>query len=129
MTIEDNKKIAIRWYEAANKSMDLNQWDALVDEFVAPDYVDHILTSGDVIQGPDGVKQMMRQILSDNSDFQVTIESITAEADRVVVHTRITGHNALTGKPWSFHAVSISRMAGGKFAEDWEWYGLDEIKA
>ena len=100
---------------------------AVVDELVAQDYVAHDPTQTEPIQGRDGFKQWVGMYHSAFEDATVTIDDQIAEGDQVV--TRWTGRGthtgelmgiAPTGKEVTVSGMTISRLAGGKIAEEWE---------
>jgi steroid delta-isomerase-like uncharacterized protein len=125
MSTEDNKALIRRFYEEVFNKKNL----AAIDEFFAPDHVDHTLPPGLPV-GPEGTKQAIAMTLSGFPDLRVTIEDMIAEGDKVV--TRFTTHGTQqgalggippTGKHVAVSTIEITRMAGGKIAEDW---GLDD---
>jgi steroid delta-isomerase-like uncharacterized protein len=100
---------------------------ALVDELVAQDYVGHDPTQPESIRGRDGFKQFVGMYQSAFEDAAITIDDQIAEGDNVV--TRWTGRGthtgelmgiAPTGKEVTVSGITISRLAGGKVAEEWE---------
>jgi predicted ester cyclase len=105
MSLEENKAIIRRWFEAENKK-DL----ALLDEFVASDFVDHTHQ----LQGREAYKQFVASIGKGFPDFHETIKDIIAEGDKVWVYFDITGTHtgdwmglAPTGKKISANIVEI----------------------
>jgi len=100
---------------------------AIVDELVASDYVGHDSTQPKPIRGRDGFKQFVGMYQAAFDDALVTIDDQIAEGDQVV--TRWTGRGthtgelmgiAPTGKEVTVSGITISRLAGGKIAEEWE---------
>ena len=117
MSLEENKAIVRRFIEAYNK-----QNIDSIDEFVAPDYVDHT----NHIQGLEGLKQTMNMGLMGVPDWHEVIEDIIAEGDKVWVSLSYTGTHtgemfgiAPTGKKITTTAVDIYRIVNGKLAEYW----------
>ena len=117
MSLEENKAIVRRFIEAYNKQ----NLDSL-DEFVAPDYVDH----ANQIRGLDGLKQIMNMGLKGVPDWHETIEDIIAEGDKVWVRLAYTGTHTgemfgitPTGNKITATAVDIYRIVNGKLAEYW----------
>lgn len=109
MSLEENKTLFRKVNEAINKK-DLT----VLDEFMAPDYVDHT----NQLQGREGVKQFYTQVFKDFPDFHRTIEDIIAEDDKVWVCFKITG-TAISGKKMDLTTVGIFRIVNGKAAEGW----------
>ena len=117
MSLEENKAVVRRFYEAANKH-DVD----LVAEFVAPDYVDYT----NKIEGVEGVKQFGNMLIKGFPDIHWTIEDIVAEEDKVWVRTTITGTHRgeycgvpPTGKDITIRCVDILRIVDGKIVEAW----------
>ena len=119
--LEENKALVFRFVdEMLNK-----QNPAVIDELVAPDFVDHDAPA-DQDPGPAGVQRTLRNVQSSLIDFQVHTEDVIAEGDRVVTkHTAEATHVgpflgfAPTGKRLRWTAISIYRIAEGKIAERW----------
>ena len=125
MSTEENKTLIRRFYEEVFNRRNL----AALDDFYAPDHVDHTLPPGLPVS-PQGTKQAIATMLAGFPDLQVTIEDMIAEGDKVV--TSFTTHGtqqgtlggiAPTGKQVAVSTIVITRIAGGKIAEDW---GLDD---
>jgi predicted ester cyclase len=117
MSLEENKAIVRGFIEAYNK----RNIDSL-DEFVAPDYVDHTNN----IQGLEGLKQLMNMGLIGVPDWHETIEDIIAEGDKVWVSLAYMGTHTgemfgitPTGNKITTTAVDIYRIVNGKLAEYW----------
>ena len=118
MSLEENKAIVRRWFEAENKK-DL----ALLDEFVAADFVDHTHQ----LKGRKEYKQFAASFGKGFPDFHETIRDIIAEGEKVWVFFEFTGTHtgewmglAPTGKKIKASVVEIFRIVDGKVAEEWE---------
>ena len=116
MSLEENKAVVRRFIEAYN-----NRNLGLIDDFVAPDYVDHTNKVG-----REGLKQLFAMGLNAFPDWHETIEDIIAEGDKVWVRLAYTGTHkggfmglAPTGKKITSKAVDIYRIVNGKLAEYW----------
>jgi len=125
MSLEENKAIIRSLFEALNK-----QNLALLDEFYAPDYVNHTLQ----LRGLESLKHFESMIYNAFADWQETIEDIIAEGDKVWVRYKVTGTHtgefrglAPTGKKITSTSVSIYRMVDGKIAEGWHVYDFLEV--
>ncbi len=97
----------------------------LLDEFYAPDYVNHTLQ----LRGLESLKQFESMIYNASADWKETIEDIIAEGDKVAIRYKVTGTHtgeyrglAPTGKKVTFTSVSIYRIVDGKIAEGWHVY-------
>jgi len=117
MSLEENKAIVRRLNEAYNKAN-----TDLLDDLVAPDYVDHT----NKIQGLESLKQLMKLGHKGVPDWHETIEDIIAEGDKVWILITYTGTHtgefmglAPTGKKIKTMAVDIYRIVNGKLAEYW----------
>jgi predicted ester cyclase len=118
MSLEENKAIVRGFIEAYNKrNLDL------IDNFVAPDYVDHTRPQ---IRGLASLKQLINMGLKGVPDWHETIEDIIAEGDKVWVRLAYTGTHtgemfglAPTGKKITATSVDIYRIVNGKLAEYW----------
>ena len=117
----DNKQIARR--------LATEPWTGnfdVIDEVVADDYVGHDPAMPEPTRGPEGVKQFYSQFLAAYPDASMTIEEQIADGDYVA--TRWTGRGTqkgdlmgipATGKQVTVTGITISRIAGGKIAEEW----------
>jgi len=123
MSLEENKGIVRKWFEATNE-----QNLSLYDDLVATDFVDHTRQ----IQGLENVKQFVTMVFKAFPDFHAEIEDIIAEGDKVWVRVKITMTHALeyrgiapTGKKITETSVSINRIVDGKIVE--QWYVTDDM--
>jgi len=124
MSVEDNKAIARRVYEAFSQAVSTGNW-ATLDAVLAADAIDHNPVPG---QGPglEGVKQVFAVFAAGFPDLHFTVEDMIAEGDKVV--SRLTMHGthrgdfqgiAPTGKSITQTGIDILRLAGGKVIERW----------
>jgi steroid delta-isomerase-like uncharacterized protein len=121
--VSANKEIVRRLVDGVWRDRNL----AIVDELVAQDYVGHDPTQPEPIQGRDGFKQYVGMYQSAFHDATVTIDAQIAEGDMVV--TRWTGRGthtgelmgvSPTGKEVTVSGITVTRLADGKIAEEWE---------
>lgn len=118
---EENKALTRRQLEEVfNK----HNPDA-VDEFFAPDYVNHNAPPG-LPGGRDGLKALVAMYLGAFPDLKVTSDFQLAEGDKVVMRWTATGTHSgelmgipPTGKRTKTTGISIARVAGGKIVEEW----------
>jgi len=114
MSLEKNKDIVRKMYEAVNKrKLDL------LGEFIAPDYIDHT----EHLRSLEEVKKFLSTLIK-SLDFQITIEDIIAEGDKVWVRYTLTGTHigdffglAPTGKKFTESVVYIFRIVNFKIVE------------
>lgn len=133
MSTQENKALIGRLMEEANNKGNLD----VVNELVAPDYVLHTPTSptGEV-RGPEGYKQLIGMQRSAAPDLVFMVEDQIAEGEKVVTRYSAIGTHrgefmgsAPTGKRVSTTGIVVSRIAGGKIAEEWlEWDVLGLIQ-
>ena len=121
MSAEENKAIARRGYEAINQ----NNLDAL-DEVVASDITDHDPAPGQA-PGLEGVKQWFSSMHTAFPDFQMNVEDMIAEGDKVVARVSLSGTHQgefmgidPTGNRVTITGIDILRInAEGKIVEHW----------
>jgi serine phosphatase RsbU (regulator of sigma subunit)/predicted ester cyclase len=117
---EENKAIVRRFLEeTAKENFDV------IDELVAPDFVDLSLMPG---QEPnrEGYKRSMAEINAPFSDISITIDEQVAEGEKVTTwYTGIRTHDrgpymgvAPTGRRNTFTRVVYHRIVGGKIVEE-----------
>ena len=116
MSLEDNKAIVRRMVEASNKK-DRAVIDAMLDEYMALDFVDH----HSQVQGRENVKKAYAKSLKDYTDLHRTIEDIIAEGDKVWYLEKIMGTDS-SGKKIDSTALTIIRIVNGKAVEGWGGY-------
>jgi len=127
MSLDENKAIIRRWFEAENKK-DLSP----IDDIVAPDFVDHTHQ----LKSRGEYMQRINMFIKGFPDFHETIEDIIAEGDKVWVRFKFAGTHtgeylglAPTGKKITVECVDIFRIVDGKAVEEWEIAdGLDSLK-
>jgi steroid delta-isomerase-like uncharacterized protein len=103
--------------------------DAL-DEFLAPDYVDHNAPPG-TPPGPGGVKQIISGFRAAFPDTHMTIEDQLAEGDRVATRYTFQGTHSgnlmgipPSGKVATMSGITIARVVDGRMVEGWVVYDL-----
>lgn len=124
MSAEENKaKIRRIIEEVANKG---NM--AVADEVIDKNYVYHG-SGGQEYKGPEGFKQYMAAVRQAFPDVHMTIEDIVAEGDKVVHRARMKGTfkgefmgMAPTGKQVDMSMINVSRFAGNKETEAWQYF-------
>ncbi len=100
---------------------------ALIDEFVASDFVIHASTPAAEIHGPEEAKQFLTMLHAAFPDIHFTIEDQVAEGDKVSTRwTAVATHMGEfqgippTGKRVRLAGMDIDRIANGKVVECWE---------
>ena len=115
MVLEENKAVVRRLFEAENER-DL----ALLDELMAPDYVDNTFQ----FRSLEEYKEMLTMTMDALPDFHETIENIVAEGDKVWIRFKGKGTHtgeyrgiAPLGKKITIEGVLIYRIVNGKIVE------------
>lgn len=121
---DTNKIIVKRFFDEVNKGK--NAALAAVDELIAPDYVLHDPTIGEV-KGKDGVRKYLTEFFDALPDLSMKLEDLLAEGDRAVYRFTCAGtHKGMlmgfppTGNRVQATCMCIGRLAGGKIAEEWQ---------
>jgi steroid delta-isomerase-like uncharacterized protein len=122
MSTEQNKALFRRVMEEVFNRGNVS----LVDELLAPDFVEHEELPPGIPAGREASKQLSTMLRSAFPDFQATIDHLVAEGDKVVARSTWSGTHkgefmgiAPTGKSVSFGVIDIVRIAGGKLVEHW----------
>ncbi|MDR7420156.1 MAG: ester cyclase [Armatimonadota bacterium] len=122
MATEQNKTLVRQLVERIFNRGDVS----LVDEFLAPDFVEREELPPGLARDREGVKQLIAMFRAAFPDFKAAIDDIVAEGDKVVVRQTWSGtHKGQfmgippTGKHVSFGVIDIIRIAGGKCVEHW----------
>lgn len=128
MSIEQNKAMVLRYFEAMNAVYETGDFSPL-DGLIAPDYVYHAET-GD-LRGIEGMRELVSAYRAAFPDVRFTVEDIVAEGDRVVVRFTAVGTQrgeflgiAPTGKAISVSVIDLVRLRDGQIVEDWERFDL-----
>ena len=123
MSTEENKAKIRRIVEEVSNKGNM----AVADEIIAKNYVFHG-SGGQEFKGPEGFKQYMTMMRNAFPDLHITLEDIVAEGDKVMHRARMRGTFegeimgiAPTGKQVDMSVVTVSRFAGGKEAEAWQY--------
>jgi len=97
-----------------------------VDEIFAPDYVSHGHALDDLSVGAPAFKQRVSFVLSRFVDFEITLQDLIAEEDKVVARwsTRATGKPersdvAPTDNIFEISEIGIFRVDAEKIVESW----------
>ena len=98
----------------------------VADEIYAPDYVGHDPSNPEDVRGLQAAKQAAAEYRRAFPDLRVSVEDLVAEGDRVAARLRFRGTHlgdlngiAPTGRRVDFTGIVISRVEGGRIAEDW----------
>jgi predicted ester cyclase len=118
---EENKQITLRWIDEMCGQRNLG----VGDEIFAADLIDHN-PAPDQAQGPEGQKQVLRELWEAFPDFHTQADDVIAQGDRVVVRWSASGTHegsyygiAPTGKKITYSGIDIVRIERGKIVERW----------
>jgi steroid delta-isomerase-like uncharacterized protein len=122
MSIEQNKALFRRFVEEV-----FNQGDvSLIDELLTPNFVEREVLPPGTPSGREGVKQLTLMFRTAFPDFNVVIDDMIAEGDKIVARTTWNGTQKgefmgipPSGKRVSFDVIDIMRVSGGKVVEHW----------
>jgi steroid delta-isomerase-like uncharacterized protein len=118
---EDNKKVVLGCWEAANRH-DVSAFDRFYAENAV--YYD---SQGEV-RGRENIKAHLQRYMTAAPDLKLTVEDIFGEGDRVFTRVRMQGtHTGALGEiPPTGRSIDIRwtmnacRLEGGKIVEEWE---------
>lgn len=124
MTVEENKSIILRVWEAVNR-----QEFRAASEAIAPDFA----RDGESA-GREGNRQRYAEVAAAFPDVHYAMEDMLAEGDMVAVRYTLTGTHQgelqgipATGNRVSFGGISIYRIADGLIAEAWNSFDRMEL--
>ena len=116
----ENKDLARRFYEGSNAGK-----LEVIEEIVADEMTEHEEFPG-LASGRLGVRQFFQMMRTAFPDFQMTMEDIFADGDRVVIRARMSGthHGTFmdmpaTGQRMDVPFADFVRFHDGKVVEHW----------
>jgi steroid delta-isomerase-like uncharacterized protein len=101
---------------------------ALADEFLAEDFVGHLMEDGRELTGPEGYKQWVKETHELFPDLELTFDPVFATDDVLCGRWRFTGtHRGAmpeygiepTGNSVEFSGLFIDRVEDGRVVEMW----------
>jgi predicted ester cyclase len=122
---EDNKALIQRYFEEFDAAAQDGRGASVLDEFVAPDFVDHSPSPG-FTPDLEGLKQAYNHFLAASPDGYHIVEDMIAEGDKVM--TRVSAYGTQTGelfgipptgKQIRMTGIAVHRIANGKIVEHW----------
>jgi predicted ester cyclase len=118
----DNKNIIRRYFEEAWNLGHLE----ILDELIAPNYVNHDPFVPGLPPGPEGLKPIFGGFRTAFSDLHYTIEELVAEGDLVVTRWTMRGTHSgelmgipPTGRQVLVGGMQIERIVNGQIVEHW----------
>ena len=122
MAVEQNKALFRRFVEEVFNKGDVST----IDEFLAPNFVEREELPPGTPSGREGVKQLTMMFRTAFPDFNVSIDDMIAEGDKIVARTTWSGTQKgefmgipPSGKRVSFNVIDIIRISDGKGVEHW----------
>src|SRR5687767_453074 len=122
MTLDANKALVRRLFDDVWNTGNV----ALVDDLLAPDFVDHAAQMGGGDPTRDGFKTQVRLFRTAFPDGRSQIEDLIAEDDRVVARWTDGGAQRgewmgvpPTGKRVTMTGIDVYRIEQGRIAEFW----------
>ena len=98
----------------------------VLDDLLAPDYVNHTPSFGSPPPGPDGLKPIVLAMRRAFPDLHFTIEDVVATPNAIVIRTTMTGTHqgdlfgiAPTHRRVNVTQIQIERVRGGRIVEHW----------
>ena len=102
---------------------------ALVDEIIAPDYLQRSTSNSEDLVGIDAFKEMLTNVRTQFPDFNITVEELIVKDDRIVWRWIMTGTNTgtasdipPTGKKMQCEGVGILHVVDEKIVERLIYY-------
>ena len=122
MSVEQNKALFRRLVEEVFNKGNVST----IDEFLAPNFVEREVLPPGTPSGREGVKQLTMMFRTSFPDFNVSIDDMIAEGDKIVARTTWSGTQKgdfmgipSSGKRVSFDVIDIIRISEGKGVEHW----------
>jgi steroid delta-isomerase-like uncharacterized protein len=119
---EENKTQYRRTFEEVFNKGDL----AIVNDLVAPDFLNHEVLPGMNNRGPDSTRQVVRMLRAAFPGLHLTIEDLVAEGDTVAGRVTMSGTHLgpfqgvpPTGRSFEQDHMHFVRFRDGKAIEHW----------
>ena len=104
----------------------------VLDELLAPDYVNHSSSLPDTPPGPDGVKPIVAAMRAAFPDLHYTIDQLLVADDGVAARVTLSGTHLgdffgipATGRAFTTTQMNLERMRDGLICEHWR--NTDEL--
>lgn len=118
----NHAKLIKRYFAEVWNNGDLN----VLDEIIAPDYINHSPGMPNPMPGPDGLKPIVAAIRKAFPDLKYVIENIVIADDQVAVQTTMHGTHAgdffgiaPTHKVIKVNQMQIERIANNQIIAHW----------
>jgi steroid delta-isomerase-like uncharacterized protein len=127
--IAHNEKLARRYFEEAWNRGDV----AVLDELLAPDYVNHTPSTPNPPPGPEGLKPIILALRRAFPDLHYEIKDVIATENAVTIRVVMTGTHRgdlfglpPTGRRVQVDQINIEHIRDGRIVEHWRV--TDELK-
>ncbi|HET9444876.1 MAG TPA: ester cyclase [Steroidobacteraceae bacterium] len=117
-----NEQLARRYFEEVWNRGKLD----VLDELLAPNYINHTPSSPDPAPGPDGLKPIVLAMRRAFPDLRYEIKDVVATEESVVIRVVMTGTHrgdlfglAPTNRRVTVNQINIERIENGRIAEHW----------
>ena len=107
MSAEENKEVVRRFWGVWEE----DDFIELIDELLAPDYVNHSPGTPDQPAGPEGVKAIVSMFRSVMPDLRVTRYTVEGTHEGELFGVPPTGRRV------SIESMTVERVSGGKIIE------------
>jgi steroid delta-isomerase-like uncharacterized protein len=123
-----NTRVIHRYFEEVWNAGHLD----VLDELLAPDYVNHSSSLPDPTPGPAGAKPIVAAMRQAFPDLRYRIDQLVADDEAVAVRVTLSGTHrgdffgiAPTGQRFEVTQTTIERFRDGKIVEHWR--NTDEL--
>jgi steroid delta-isomerase-like uncharacterized protein len=120
--IESNEALIRRYFDRVWNRGEVD----LLDQILAPTYVNHTPRTADQPTDRDGLKGLVGKLRGAFPDLEYEVVDLVAAADRVAVHTLMRGTHeaelfgiAPTGRRVEVRQMQFEHIADGRIVEHW----------
>lgn len=122
-TAASNARLMHRYYDEVFNRRNL----AFMRAHLHPEVVGHGPGADDEVRGADQVAAFSAYVYEVYDDYRLTVESVTAAQDRVVVRGRVEAVHKPTGRPVRFFGITEYRIEDGLIREYWRAYDRHDL--
>ena len=122
-TADSNAGLMRRYYDEVFNRRNL----AFMRAHLHPEVVGHGPGADDEVRGADQVAAFSAYVYEVYDDYRLTVESVTAAQDRVVVRGRVEAVHKPTGRPVRFFGITEYRIEDGLIREYWRAYDRHDL--
>jgi steroid delta-isomerase-like uncharacterized protein len=122
MTYTNHEALIVRYFEEVWNQGKLD----VLDEIIAPEYINHSPGIGNPLPGPVGLKPIVKAIRAAFPDLRYDIENMVISDNQVAVHTRMNGTHrgdffgiTPTNKAIKVNQMQIEKIHNNQIIEHW----------